>query len=394
MSFLWGTTPCVFYAINNAKKIKKFELVRLIFLQEVALFRQNLVSFKPWNWSWKLESKKFVDNLGVFVVLLLMLCGCGDKDSGCRPFDESRTVDTVFVERNDTIFVERLDSIFVERIDTLYLPHIEDSSVKKCRSDFDSTFVPGKAVFLGNSLLLGYEDFGMSASELEKDYFHRIKKFFDTNKIPFSAQRVTGSFENMVSLDEQAEYLNARLYPRLGDSVNLVVIQLGDNIDNEPEFSIMEQGLSNLMENVCAMAPNARVLWVGEWYSSSLKQFVLKRLTSDYGISFVDISDLNSSVNQSYVGKVITYPKEKEFSLKYDSLEFIDSILTIDFTVGDSAYKASIKVSSYRDSVDAKIVNWSGFENIVSDPFVASHPNDDAFAEIAKRILAALGYEL
>jgi len=328
-------------------------------------------------------------------LFLAVLLGCGDDDSSnSRHEDVPSKVDTVFVESRETVFVETVDSIYVERIDNLY-KNSEDGSVSaRCRTTFDSSFVPGKSLFLGNSLLLGYQLFGMSASAADKDYFHIMEKYFQDHEIPFSPVRVTGIFENMTSLEDQAAFLEERLNHRIDDSTGMVIIQLGDNIDNESEFTIMEKGLSVLMSSVCSRAPNARVLWVGEWYSSALKQFLLKRLTADYGITFVDISDLNTLQNQSFMGQVITYPEELAFSMAYDSYQVEDSLLTVKYTRDDSTYTSTLKINSYQDDSVSKKITWKGLESVVDDGFVASHPNDDAFAEIAKRIMAALGYTL
>lgn len=338
---------------------------------------------------------------GLALVFLSVFSACSEEESGSSP-SEILVVDTLFVEKTDTIvvnridsiYIDRVDSVFVDRVDTLYIPDSSENGRVRCRADFDSSYVPGKSVFLGNSLLLGYIGFGMSATAPENDYFFRMERFFEANEIPFSATRITGVYENMVLQEDQIAFLEERLYPNLDDSVGLVVLQLGDNMDNELEYSVMESSLGMLMENVCTRAPNARVLWVGEWYSTALKQFLLKRLTSDFGITFVDISDLNVPENQSFVGEIVNYPDEHEFEMDYDSYETDGEFLTVNYIVEDSLYTSHIKVSSFKVDENEKRLTWVGKEYIVSHPFVASHPNDKAFAEIAKRILGALGYDL
>jgi len=266
---------------------------------------------------------------------------------------------------------------------------IEDNPVKN-----DSAVVPGYSLFWGNSLLLGYQQFGMSASAVNKDYYWQVENYFKTHDIPFDGHRVTGIFENMASLEEQEAFLEERIYPHLSDSTGLVVIQLGDNVDTDEELAIMEESVSHVMETVRAKAPNAHVFWVGEWYSSKFKQELLIRTAEENGVNFVDISDLNTPENQARVGQVIVYPEEREFQMAYDSIEVKDSLLTVNFTWSDTSYTSTVKVSSYKDVPEQKQITWVGVEYIVPDSFVASHPNDKAFAEIYKRIMAALGYTL
>lgn len=347
----------------------------------------------------------FLTTLSCIAVL-----GCDDDDSSVVASEsvpeESASIDTVFVNSTDTVFmnfidtafVDRLDTVFVDRLDTVVVEHRDTLTltssglVKKCRTSFDSSFVPGYSLFWGNSLLLGYQDFGMSASAADKDYYWQIEDYFIKNKIDFTGNRVTGSFENMTTLEAQEQFLKDNIYPHLEKNPGLIVIQLGDNIDENEEFFIMEESISHVMERICSMADSARVLWVGEWYSTPLKQFLLKRLADDYGITFVDISDLNTSDNQARLGDVNVYPFEREFSLKYDSYEVNGDSLTIRFYSEDSLYASIIKISSYEDDSENKRITWTGKEFITADVFVASHPNDKAFKEISKRIMAALGY--
>lgn len=84
-----------------------------------------------------------------------------------------------------------------------------------------------------------------------------------------------------------------------------------------------------------------RVAWVGEWYSTSAKQTIIRDACAKYGCAFIDISDLPSvSGNQSYVG--------------------------------------------------ATYIDANGQEQTITNSGVASHPSDQGFTQISESIIATL----
>ena len=332
--------------------------------------------------------------LFITLILLFTLVSCSNDVAG----NESRfvlpdvdnsilQVDTVFF--TDTIL--KVDSVFI--VDTVVNNEVQwKDEFSKCKTDFDSAVIPGKALFWGNSLLGGYGLFGMSASNASKDYFAHIKNFFDTNGIPFEAEKESGVYENMRSVQEKSDFFSEKIATMINDSTGLVVLQLGDNVDEDQEYIIFKESTDILLDRICSIATNAKVLWVGEWYASDAKQKLIKEETEKFGVTFVDISDLNIPENQSYIGAIVYYPVVEQFTMEYDSYSARGDSLEISFYADDMLYKSTIKVQSYSVNTDMKTISYIGSQFIVPNSAIASHPNDKAFSDIADRILNALGY--
>ena len=164
--------------------------------------------------------------------------------------------------------------------------------------------IPSNILYVGNSLLLGFGTFGMASSNSNEDYYHYVNEYLISLGKTLSTDRLQGSgYEGTTSSDEQDTWLNTHLLPKLNNSLQLVIIQLGDNVNTEERVSAFEEGAKKLIRFVRKYAPNTRVAWVGEWYSSSIKQTYISNACVECGATFIDISKLpNVSGNQSYVG--------------------------------------------------------------------------------------------
>ncbi len=322
---------------------------------------------------------KFLLTVSVF---LFVFASCSNSvvESSSREIGADNDLDAT--AKYDTVFT--VDTVVETRI-------LENFS--KCRTDFDSVIVPGKSFFWGNSLLGGYDGlFGVSATNDSRDYFAHIKKFFESREIPFEAVKVVGMYENMSTIQEKEDYFRRNVKRFINDSTGLVVIQLGDNVDNEQEYIILKESIDLMLDRICSIAKNAKVLWVGEWYATDAKQRFFKEEAEKFGLTFVDISDLNIPENQSYVGAVVDFPVVKNFSMEYDSYKVDGDSLEISFSTDGSQYQSKIKVERFSDDIESKTISWRGYQYIVPNTAVATHPNDKAFKKIAERILKALGY--
>jgi len=250
------------------------------------------------------------------------------------------------------------------------------------------------ARFLGNSLLLGNTNFGMNATSKEKDYYHYLDSAFRAANPDYEGLRLNAkTLEKMTSLDSQMAFLETDILPHLDETTDLVSIQLGDNVNTQKEKVIFDKFVFNTYDAVCRAAPNATVVWIGEWYSSEYKQEILERLSHKAGALFVDISDLNKPALRSRTSTVIHYDHVIENSVPYDSYEVRGDTLRIETTYKKRDIDAEIAVQSYQvDSIE-KTISWTGYQDITLLGDVASHPSDRAFKYIADRVLDALAPE-
>ena len=164
--------------------------------------------------------------------------------------------------------------------------------------------IPSNILYVGNSLLLGFGTFGMAASNSNEDYYHYVNEYLTSLGKVLSTDRLQGSgYEGTTSSDQQDTWLNNTLLPKLNENLELVIIQLGDNVNTDERVSAFENGTKKMIRFIREHAPKSRVAWVGEWYSSSIKQTYISNACVECGATFIDISKLpNVSGNKSYVG--------------------------------------------------------------------------------------------
>lgn len=201
--------------------------------------------------------------------------------------------------------------------------------------------VPSKALFVGNSLLIGF-GFGMAASDSQHDYYYLVNQAISEQNAGYSVSKISGTnWEKATSIEEQNAFLENTLLPKLDEDLELVVIQLGDNVNTDEKLAIFAEGSRRLLEYVRTNCPKARVVWVGAWYQTDAKQEQMKEACEQTGCTFIDIRHLATADNKNSVGN--TYTDEK------------------------------------------------GNQQTITSAGVASHPNDTGFKAIANLILYKLG---
>lgn len=254
---------------------------------------------------------------------------------------------------------------------------------------------PEKALFIGNSLLLGNGDFGMNATDKTKDYYDIIKEHilaFGSGN--YTSKQLSGTgFEDAESITTSNAWIEDILELELDADTDLVVVQLGDNVNTELKRTTFKSSCSTLIHNIRQIAPKARIAWVYGWYVNNEVRATIQEVIKIYGGTYIEINDLNTKANQSEIGTVITHDSVKSQNLAYDTLEIISATqLKITFTVEGKQYISEITVNSYQDSSSNKTVSWQGYETITVSGGVASHPGDLGFQKIAQRIMERLKF--
>lgn len=203
--------------------------------------------------------------------------------------------------------------------------------------------VPTKALFIGNSLLFGFGTHGMASSNTDTDYYYLVNQAITAKNKNYSAQKVQGfRFEEAVTDTAVSDWFTNTLDPFLAEDLDLVIIQLGDNINTvEKQAYFSERSGELLLDHIQERCPSALVVWVGTWYNYNANKDTIITICEKKGCSFISINDLNIPENQSAIGN-----------------KYIDA----------KGKKAEITVSG-----------------------VASHPSDAGMKAIADRIIEQLG---
>lgn len=170
--------------------------------------------------------------------------------------------------------------------------------------------IPNKALFIGNSLLLGFTEFGMAASDNHNDYYYHINSYILDKNANYTSEKLSGTaYEDCTSESQQNDWLNNTLLPYLDNTLNLVFVQIGDNVNTSEKKTAFATGADKLVKFIRTNAPNARIIWIAEWYSTAEKQSIISEACRKYSAVFVDISDLPSIAgNKAAIGDVITHP--------------------------------------------------------------------------------------
>ncbi len=178
---------------------------------------------------------------------------------------------------------------------------------------------------------------GMAASDTDHDYYHLVLKYL---KEHVDGKVVSDSFgfSFWETLSHDRNEMLPQLDPYLGEKVDLVTIQLGENA---MDLSTYESDYVDLIEYIQDKSPNAKIIVVGDFW-------------------FVDGRD---ALKESAV---------KKTGVEYASIEYI---------VGNGNYQCGLGRIVYDDE---------GNEHTVEHEGVAIHPSDEGMKVIADSIIAVL----
>lgn len=253
--------------------------------------------------------------------------------------------------------------------------------------------MPNKALFIGNSLLLGNGTFGMNASDKDKDYYTLVNEhvlaYGDGDYVP---SKMSGTdLESCETTTAGNTWLDNVLKPQLSLDLDLVIVQLGENVDTEAKRKAFKDNAKIMIRTIRSIAKTARVAWVYGWYANDDVRRSIQDACKEYGGIYIEISDLATPENQSKIGTVVTKAATQQQTLTYTSYyELATNVLNIYFEINGQRYNSVIPVDSYSDDKTAKQLTWTGKSVITVNEGVASHPGDAGFDKIAQRIIERL----
>lgn len=225
--------------------------------------------------------------------------------AGDTLLDSFINVDNALVSLNSKVSaIETSDSanILTSPNGTKYILQVSNNGIITCVPK-----IPNKVLFIGNSLLFGFSTFGMCASDSKHDYYYYVTQYLKQFHPDGTYDKLLGSTYEMCETKKAAkDWIENNIDTRTTD-YDLVIVQLGDNINNDARNELFKTSCKDLLVGIRNHMPNARVVWAGEWYSRAERQEIIATSCSETGSTFIDISDLAViQANKGAIGNVIT----------------------------------------------------------------------------------------
>lgn len=170
--------------------------------------------------------------------------------------------------------------------------------------------VPNKVLIIGNSLTWEKGGIGMAASDGNHDYYQLVKNYIlSANPNATVAPRTSfSSWEMAVNTADRDALFNNQIKPLLSSDTDMVIIQLGDNINSSARHATFASDADKLIKNIRSVSPKATIIWVGAWFISySTLMGEIKTAVENNGGLLADITEhRNDTAYQSYIGATRT----------------------------------------------------------------------------------------
>lgn len=172
---------------------------------------------------------------------------------------------------------------------------------------------PSSVLFMGNSLLLGMDTnnehggaFGLCAASPKADFAWHVEQAIKQRNPSCTFDKLhCAAFEQSENDTTAQEYITRNAARWAGK--DLVIIQIGDNANNDTRRATFARNLPSLLASIRAGSPRARVILVGIWFTHADNVATLQSACARYGCMLVRIDDLDVRANQAPVGQLITY---------------------------------------------------------------------------------------
>lgn len=171
--------------------------------------------------------------------------------------------------------------------------------------------IPTNVQIFGNSLTSYYKDGfpALGATDQDHDWYHYVTDYIKSanSNAVIGPRRNIAPWEQNTNRDEQ---LNQLIKPNLSADTDLVILQLGDNVNSDALHVNFANDVMDLLKNIKAISPKAKIYFVGMWFCGWADLIDSARAAcSKYDGTFVDITDLaNNPSNKAYIGEVVTLP--------------------------------------------------------------------------------------
>lgn len=168
---------------------------------------------------------------------------------------------------------------------------------------------PSNVTIFGNSLTYEHGKIGMAASDANHDWYHYVTDYIMSKNASVKINDRTNMsvWESATSTADREKVFNDSIKPLLSADTDLVIIQLGDNVNTAEKKATFAHDTGELLQQIHAVSPKAQVYWIYGWFGNYPEIFTPIQTACDgNGAVGIDIRDLNKSGNTSYVGATRT----------------------------------------------------------------------------------------
>lgn len=171
--------------------------------------------------------------------------------------------------------------------------------------------IPRKTLFIGNSLLCGMDTngehggmFGMAATDPYHDYAYLVEQNILDRYANATFTKLNGAaFEQCETFAAAAQWLNDNASYFASD-LDLIVIQLGDNVNNDTRKELFKTTFPRLIRTIKLTSDAARLIVVTGWFNHGS---LTEEMAIQAGCEYISISDLDIPANQGVTGSTVTY---------------------------------------------------------------------------------------
>lgn len=167
---------------------------------------------------------------------------------------------------------------------------------------------PNKVAIFGNSLTSNTGGIGMAASDQYHDWYYLTSQYIKShnpNAVINDRLNVSTWEQAETSADRQSIFENT-IKPQLSADTDLVILQLGDNVNNDARKATIEEDSKTLIENIRKVSPNAEIYWLASWFGNPELIGKIHNACLAAGATHININDLNTKTNQSSIGATRT----------------------------------------------------------------------------------------
>lgn len=166
--------------------------------------------------------------------------------------------------------------------------------------------IPQKCLVIGNSITLGFGTHGMASSDVDTDFYYLVKEHLTLLNPNLQMKRVDGRpWESCTTTESRKVKLETILADDLEEDTDLVIIQLGDNVNTAEKIETFSSDCNVMLNYIMGKCPNARILWVFGRYNLGNAD-AIRAACQSYGAEYVDISIVSTDAKyMSYMGAPI-----------------------------------------------------------------------------------------